>query len=168
MTPVIEDQGGVKWAYFTGVIMRNNQYATISNTSNPGLFVGTVASKNADLLTCLNLCLGDQPRAGGGNCNSVDWWYDTFSCHLSEGTSCEPTVYNSLTGATKPGEAPWGPVSGDYYEKYCICGIADNNPTSNTEIEYNPSLVGTEIYNQDYIFKNDRATECPITSCTLY
>jgi hypothetical protein len=87
---------------------------------------------------------------------------------LSEGTSCESTIYNVVTGEVKSDAlAPWGPVSGDYYEKYCICGLKDNNPTTTTELEYDTSLAGTSIYDQDFIFANDRAADCPITSCIL-
>ena len=82
----------------------------------------------------------------GGNCNSVDWWYSSFQCHLSEGTSCDNKTYNKLAGTIA--SSAYGPAYqvADYYEKYCICGLADNNPTATTELAYNPALAGTVIY----------------------
>ena len=88
---------GIKWAYYVDAIMGGNQYDIVRNG-----FQGKSWTRDADKERCLNLCLADQPRSGGGNCNSCDWWYSNFKCHLSEGTSCDTTVFNSATGEKRP------------------------------------------------------------------
>ena len=34
----------------------------------------------------------------------------------------------------------------DFYQKYCICGIKNNDPIPPIVIEYNPSLKDTVLY----------------------
>ena len=72
----------------------------------------------------------------------------------------DPTQRGHEEVINKPGEA-------DFYEKYCACGIEDNNLTPETEIEYNPALQGTSLYVNTYVYKNGRSVHCPITSCIL-
>ena len=88
---------GVKWAYFENAIMNGNQYLITDSG-----FQKKSWTRETDKVICLNKCLADQPRSGGGNCNSCDWWYSNFKCHLSEGTSCDTTVFNSATGEKRP------------------------------------------------------------------
>ena len=149
--------------------MYHNQYRIIRASANPGLFTGTLASAAADLLICVNLCLADQPRAGGGNCNSVDWWYISLQCHLSEGTSCEPTIYNVLDPSQNKMDAlaPYGWVDGNYYEKYCVCGLTANTVAPKV-YDYNAGLTGTVVYDSTNMLTNTKPTECPILGCAVY
>ena len=55
------------------------------------------------------------------------------------------------------------------YQKYCICGLEINHPElTEVHIDYDPSLLGTNLYDNTYMFTNDRATECPINNCWIY
>jgi len=56
---------------------------------------------------------------------------------------------------------------GDFYEKFCLCGLDYNEDISETVIEYDPSLSGSALYANTNVYKNGREEHCPITSCKL-
>ena len=78
-------------------------------------------------------------------------------------------MYNIVTGELKSG-AKFMNAPADFYEKYCVCSLSENNPLIHIVNDYNLALAGTVLHDFDYIFKNDpnRATDCPLNSCALY
>jgi hypothetical protein len=62
---------------------------------------------------------------------------------LSEGTSCFPKVFNSLTGETAS-TGYFLPTfsTADMYQKYCICGLEQDEPTPAVELEFDPLITG--------------------------
>ena len=56
---------------------------------------------------------------------------------------------------------------GDFYEKFCLCGLDYNEVITDTVIEYNSALQGTALYTNNNVYKNSRLTHCPINHCEI-
>jgi hypothetical protein len=138
--------------------MYMNQYTSIKFN------LGSVA-KNEE--ACMLRCIADQPNADGKTCMSIDWWINNGKCHLSMGTSCNPTADNNNDGAVKTHNDN---NVVNYFEKVCACGLTVKSGITLVQptraYNYN-SGSNTKIYGSREVFDNSRETLCPITSCSV-
>ena len=90
------------------------------------------------------------------SCQSVDWWFLNGKCHLSYGTSCDPSPGSMASGTET-----------NYYEKYCVCKLS-TTALSSRVYDYDPSLTHTTIYDYtDWITETNQAS-CGILQCVLF
>ena len=79
------------------------------------------------------------------SCQSVDWWFLNGKCHLSYGTSCDPSPGSMASGTET-----------NYYEKYCVCKLTVGTLAATKEYDYDLAAINTKIYDyNDWIVEKE-------------